>query len=219
VKRKLIAALGVLALGVVVYAAILPAQSGARPNPQTTPAAGAPEKKGDRIALLNLAHVLRNYEKFKNYQEEMKKAVDPYQKKDQDIQKKGEAIAKQLQIKGITDAQKEKYEKDLTELKRELEDNKKEFQKNINKKQGQQLVILYSDIRTVAERYAQAHGFDIVLQFNDATEGSEYWSEANVARKMQTGPMLPLYYKAGMDISNDVLNNLNAAYRSGSIKH
>ena len=70
------------------------------------------------------------------------------------------------------------------------------------------------DIRTVVERVAQSRGFEMVLHFNDAVTPQDYWSPQNIARKMQAGALMPMYYVGGLDISNDVVTTLNSAYKA-----
>jgi Skp family chaperone for outer membrane proteins len=203
--------LGVAALVAALYAGKLVAQGSRPATPATTPAAGAGPRT--RIALLNLSAVIRSYDKFKAYNEEIKKAVEPFANKEKSVKTEAEGLAKERENPTTKPERKEMIDKRLKELQRIMEDNKADFQREMAKKQGQQLVILYSDIRRVAERYAAAHNFDVVLHYNDAVDSKDYWSEANVARKMQAGALMPLYYTAGMDISQDIIHALNAEYK------
>src|SRR4051794_12795758 len=79
VKRTVAVLLGVLALGVVAYMGKVWAQTGARPAGAPAAAAAGPRAK---IALINLGHVLRNYEKVKNYNDDLKTTVKPFQDKE-----------------------------------------------------------------------------------------------------------------------------------------
>jgi hypothetical protein len=101
----------------------------------------------------------------------------------------------------------------MKDLQRHLEDNKNDAQKTLVKKQEEQLRILYMDVRNVVDRYAQAHGFDMVLHYNDAVEQQDYWSAQNIARKMQAGALVPMYFAAGLDISGNIIATLNAPYK------
>ena len=65
----------------------------------------------------------------------------------------------------------------------------------------------------MAQRYAASQGIELVLHFNDAdekTQPAEFWSPANVARKMQAGACMPLYITQGMDISEALVGMLNS---------
>ena len=53
----------------------------------------------------------------------------------------------------------------------------------------------------------------MVLTYNDAPAGDPLvYNPMNVARKMQTPPLMPLYSVPGLDITNEVLDWLNKAY-------
>jgi Skp family chaperone for outer membrane proteins len=177
---------GVMALGCAIYASNKMWAQAPNPNPPAAPA--QPKTK---IGLVNLSRVIKEYNKFKTFQEEMKKAVEPFQGRDAALKTEGDKLAKEA-------------------IQRQLEDNKVEAQKSIGKKQEDQLVILYKDIRTVVDRFAQAHGFEMVLHYNDAVTPEEYWSAQNIARKMQAGALMPMYIQGGLDISHNIIATLNA---------
>ena len=207
VKRTVITATGVAALALAIYVSQILAQA---PRPATSVAA-EPKTK---VALVNLSYVIKNYSKFKTFQEELKTAVGPFQVKDAGYKTEGEKLAKDLQQPTTKDDKREQIEKRMVELKRLIEDNKQDANKALVKKQEEQLRILYMDIRTVVERLAQSRGFEMVLHFNDAVTQQDYWNPQNIARKMQAGALMPMYYVGSLDISNDVVTTLNSTYKA-----
>lgn len=213
-KRTVFVAAGVVVLGLaLVVSTRLMAQA---PPATGTPAAPAAGTNKSRVALLNLTYVIKNYKKFQTFQDELKKAVDPFQAKDTAWKKEGETIAKEAQTPACTAERRETIGKRLKELERLIEDNKGEASKVVNTKQEEQLKILYMDVRNHAYRFAQAHGYDMVLHYNDAVTDKDYWSGPNIARKMQAGALMPLYTGAGVDVSMDLVNSLNAAMGGGA---
>jgi len=201
VKRTLFLLVGVVALGTAIYASSkLFAQ----------PAAAVASGTKTKVGVLNLTYVIKNYTKFKRYQDDLKQKVDPFQAKDTAWKTQGETLAKDAQKPGTTATQREEIEKKLKELQRQIEDNKMEAQKVLVKEQEAQLVTLYKDIRTVVDKYAVAHSYDLVLHYNDVITTDEYWSPQNIARKMQAGAAMPMYISGGVDISANVLQPLNA---------
>jgi Skp family chaperone for outer membrane proteins len=208
VNRKFTWTAGVIALGVAVYV-------GSRLFAQP-PAPQASAEPRTRIALLNLGHVVKNYRKFQQFQEELKKAVEPYQLKDKQYRQQIEAHAKALQDPAKSQAEKEVLEKNLRTYQRQLEDNANEVKTFVGKKNDDQMVILYREVQEVAQRYAVSHGFELVLHYNDALPNTpDYYTPMNVARKMQAGACVPLYAANGMDISNPLIQTLNNAYGNG----
>ncbi len=193
---------GVLALGTAIYVSShLAAQ---QPN-----AAQQQQQPKSRIAILNLTYVVKHYKKFQTYQEELKKMVEPFQAKDTSLKKEGETLTKEGQTPATTADRREKIEQRLKQIAREIEDNKNDAQKKVQQQQEGQLRTLYMDIRGVAEKYAQAHGYEMVLHYNDAVTTEDYWSAPNIARKMQAGALMPLYWTNGIDISSNIVQTLN----------
>jgi len=211
VKRTVYVTAGVLALSLAIVAsARLWAQGNAQPQPQPRPA--APTTK---VALMNLTYVVNNYEKFKGYKEEIKLAVKPFQDRDEKLKDEAKKLADEAAKQGVTQERRDQIESRLKELQRQVEDNKNEAQKVVGRKQEQQLYTLYLDVHTVCKRVAEARGYDMILHYNDATD-KEFWSAANIARKMQAGALMPIYHNPALDVSADVLNTLNAYHKSSA---
>ncbi len=208
--KTVLAAGSVLALGALVYggrmwvqAAPLPARK-AEKAPQT------------RIALLNLTYVLKNYQKFVKFQEEMKEAIDPFGKRDRELKEKVEELAKQLQDEKLPQKQRGEVEKKRKQLQKEIEDNQAAAKEFLGKKGDEQMKILYMDIAGVCERHAKAHGIDLVLHYNDATTNEDLLSPQNIARKLQAGTLMPVYAAEGLDISKDIVEALNKKEKADS---
>lgn len=200
-KRTLFLLVGVVALGTAIYASSkLWAQ---------TPGA-VPSGTKTKVGVLNLTYVIKNYDKFKSYQDDLKRKVDPFMAKDTLWKTDGEKLAKEAQNQATSAARRDEIEKKLKEYQRLIEDNKADAQKVLVKEQEAQLVTLYQDIRTVVDKFAVAHGYDLVFHYNDVITKEEYWSPSNIARKMQAGAAMPMYISGGVDISASVLQTLNA---------
>jgi Skp family chaperone for outer membrane proteins len=207
VKRKIIVAGGLLALGAVLYAGRLGAQQGAAPAPAAAPAPRT------RVALLNLTYVMKNYAKFITFQEEMKKSFTPFQQFERDKKAAAETLSKEAQDPKTAESRRDDLVKQLKGIQRELEDNKAAAQAFLGKKGDEQMKILYLDIMEAAQRYARAHDFELVLHYNDATTREDFLSPQNIARKLQAGALMPLYAVAGLDISKEVVEALNYPLR------
>jgi Skp family chaperone for outer membrane proteins len=204
VKKTVLMAVGVLALGVLCYAGRLWAEPQVAPTP--TPQAGAAPRT--RVALLNLTYVIKNYTKYISFQEEIKGIIKPFQGTDATLRKEGEELAKQATPASPPEKRAE-IERKLTDLKRKIEDNNNEAKLVLGKKSDDQMKILYMDVLEAAQRFAISHEFDLVLHYNDAVTKEDYFSAPNIARKVQTGALMPLYAAPGMDISTEVVNMLN----------
>lgn len=199
-KTGIVLAGAVLAAG-LVYVGKLWAQ-----NTGGAAAPAAPLRT--RIALVNLHYVVPNYHKYKTFQAEMKKVLEPYQQRDKDKR----ALLEKLKL----DAQKpenvtrrDQMEAEAKVLTREIEDNGNAGNRVLQKKSEEQLKILYKDVRSKVAEYAQAHDFELVLSYNEGVTEEEYFSGVNIIRKLRDAPCMPMYYHNAMDISLQVVQMLN----------
>jgi Skp family chaperone for outer membrane proteins len=167
-----------------------------------------PADSGTRIALVNLTYVVKNYEKYKHFQEDIKKVLAPFQETEKELRKEAEGLSKQITPNTPAEERTE-IEGKLKDLQRQLEDNNAKAKRVLSKKSDEQLKIIYADLTEAAQRYAVGHNFDLVLHYNDATTKEEILSSQNIARKIQTGALVPLYAAPGMDISVELVKNLN----------
>jgi Skp family chaperone for outer membrane proteins len=210
VKKTLLAVGGVLALGVLCYVDRLSGQT-PQSNYPSQPAA-APAEPQTRIALLNLTYVIKNYKKYQNFNEEIKGLVEPFQKTDVALRQELESLGKQAETltgPGQSSA-RENLERKARELKRRMEDNQAEFKLKMGARSDDEMKILFTDVYQAAQGYANAHGFELVLHYNDATTEADWLSAQNIGRKLNTGALMPLIVTGKLDISKDILNLLNA---------
>jgi len=208
VKRKVVFTAGVLALGLAGYfGSHLRAQ-----QPGTAPGAPAFAEPRTRIALINLAYVIKNYKKTETFQAEIKAEFQAYEGRAKAKQTQMEQLAKHASDPKTTPDQREADQREMTKLKREVEDLNNEAKGNLGKKGDEQMVILYREIQDAAQRYAMAHNYDLVLHYIDATTQADYYAPGSIARKLQSPACMPMYQAPGLDISREVVIALNASY-------
>ena len=174
--------------------------------------AAAPRTK---IALLNLTYVISYYEKYKAYKEDMKKQAQPYEDRIKAKQAEMEALRKEMTDpqKPPSEARRQEIEAKVKADQRDIQDANDEAKNKLAKEASDQMVLLYKEVQAAAGGYARAHDFDLVLQYNEPLDPKDYYSPANIERKMGAGALIPLYYSNGMEISQDVLAMLNTSYR------
>jgi Skp family chaperone for outer membrane proteins len=207
VKKRLFSLLATFALGLAILMTGL--SSAQTPAPQP-----AVQQATTRIAVLNLSYVVKNYQKYIAFTAQMKKDMAWYEDKAKGKKATLEGLAKDLQKPDLQAPVREKLEKDIKQTQRELEDIGNDGKRYLGQKSDEQLVQLYREVQEVAQRYATARGFEMVLHFNDALASTpDYYSATNVARKMQAGALMPLYVHPSMDISWQVVQTLNAGYK------
>jgi Skp family chaperone for outer membrane proteins len=216
VKKTVLAVGGFIVLGVLCYVGQLSGQAQSSQN-ATQGAAAQPAPARTRIALLNLTYVIKNYEKYKHFQEEIKGIVEPFQTKDAEFRHQLEELRKKVEA---NPSQREELEQKAKEIQRKLEDNSLEAKLKLGKRSDEEMKILFQDVYLAAQGYATSHDFELVLHYNDAVTKEDFLSAQNIARKLNTGALMPLYVQRNMDISQDVVNllnyNMNATPASGS---
>jgi Skp family chaperone for outer membrane proteins len=174
-----------------------------------------PQPPGPRtsIAVVNLAYVLKHYEKATEFQASAKDYIETAQRREKELREKLDELKKKLEGEKEAD-KREEIEKEGRKLSRKLEEFKIEAQQSLIKKQEKHITELYTEIRHAAQRYAIAHDIALVMHYNDADpESPEFNSPQNIARKIQAGACMPLYIAPGLDISKELAESLNEEYR------
>jgi Skp family chaperone for outer membrane proteins len=171
-----------------------------------------------RIGVLNLTFVIKHYDKYKHYLEEIKEIVGPFQERDKKLRAQIEKLKAQAENSSVVPAKgeegdeksrKKELEKKAKEIQRELEDNSAEVKLKVGKRSDEAMKTLFQDVQEAVARYASDHGLDLVMHYNDAITEADYLSAKNIARKLNLGGLTPLYYGSGIDITTDIVTDLN----------
>jgi Skp family chaperone for outer membrane proteins len=209
VKRKLIAATALAGT-----AALLIGVGAVWARPDTpAPAAPAAAPVRTRIGLLNISYVLKNYKKYQTYQDDVKGEYDRFDKQAKELQLKMEALNKAMKDPQTNKDKLPGMEKEMKDLTRSLQDVQEDAKAALGKKGDDKMVEMYREIQNASIRLATERGFDLIMHYNDVVDNKDYYTAPNVARKIQAGACMPMYYANGMEISVDIVTALNAAYK------
>ncbi|HEY7310290.1 MAG TPA: OmpH family outer membrane protein [Gemmataceae bacterium] len=167
-----------------------------------------PEKSATRIGLLNLKHVIKKYDKYKEFQKSVMEAITPIQKKDAELRKRAESLSEKKRATDLPE-KKKKIERELKLLQREIEDNTAEAKQVLGKMFDETSKAIYLEVREVAKRYAIAHHLDLVLHYNDPPPDEEVMSPSSIPRKKTEAGLRRLYSAPGIDITEDIVAILN----------
>jgi Skp family chaperone for outer membrane proteins len=211
VKRQILVGGAAALSAVALIGGLLWAQP---PAAGTAPPPARPATPTTRVAMMNMTIILKGYSKLVAFRQEMENAVKLQQDKLKGMTTQLEGYKKDIQVAGKTEAEKDQIQKEVVRIQRALEDATNDAKITLNKRNDDMSVQIYKEIQDMAGRFAAARGYELILTYNDAPPGDPaVFSPMNVVRKMQTPPLTPLYVAPGMDITNEVLSNLNAAYR------
>ena len=174
------------------------------------PAGGAKAVAAPRIAVFNMAAIMRDYEKSKYqvYLLNQKRLTESTV-----LQKKrAEYIKIQQQMQVETDADvKDKLGKTMRTLTIEIEDDDRRINKLLNDEASKVIVGLYDDIKTVVDKVAEANGYDIVFSYPDAVTAAERNSSTLKELKLKPAAAQPFFVAKHADITDEVVQKLNAA--------
>ena len=198
--KRIFTILTVLAIGVILSApAGVQSQEKAAPRPQ-------------RIVIVNIAKVLRDYDKA-NFQ------GAEITKRRQEYVTQVNALREQLAVvqKDFTNAQvpeeKKKHQEKALAIQRKVEDIDREAQLELTKVSNDTIVRVYQEIKGVIADIATTNNLDMVLCYPAASKAEDENSPQVAQLMLQTPAMIPFYHK-GMDITEVVVKTLNARYPS-----
>jgi Skp family chaperone for outer membrane proteins len=205
VKRTVAIVAGVVTLGLALYV-------GSRLMADPGGAGAGAVAPSMKVRMVNLQFVIKNYKRtdaLRNEHTELFKQYDDQIKK---IKEMMDGRSKQLQDPQYAGKEREAIEKEVKRLQREMQDKTEEARAALDKKQGDLIVLVYREVDEAVRMYARQAGLEMVMHYNDAVVETDRNSAANIARKMSAGACMPMYLAPGLDISQDIVNALNAKY-------
>jgi Skp family chaperone for outer membrane proteins len=211
VKRTVIIVTAVATLGATAYLGSQLRAQNQQQNPgqvqQTTATAPAAPLK-TRIAIINLQQVIKQYQKWTNFEKNYKEAYQYYNAEFEKTKAQGVNLKSQLD-KTTDDAAKEKIQQELKALERHVQDLGEAAKKQLSKMRDEQAVQIYREVEEAVRYYARANDIEMVLHYNDAIVPADLYNSVNVERKLQTGACMPMYYAPGLNITDTIAMMLN----------
>ncbi len=171
-------------------------------------AAAAPKQSVHQVGLIDMAHVFKNYEKFKTstaaLQEQIKTA-DEQAKKQIDAMKVMQDKMTQLQ-QGSPDYAA--LEGQLIAATTKLETFKKTSQLNFLRAEAEIYKTVYLEVQTAVQQYAGVYKYTLIMRFNrNPVEDAE-----NPQAIIQSMNRQVVYYRNEDDLTDPILNYLNDKY-------
>jgi Skp family chaperone for outer membrane proteins len=110
-------------------------------------------------------------------------------------------------------AQKKAHQEQALAVQREIEDIDRKAQAELTQLSNDTIVRVYQEIKGVITDIAKTNNLDMVLAYPAATKPEEE-NSPQVAQLMLQAPALTPFYHRGMDITDVVVQTLNARYPS-----
>jgi Skp family chaperone for outer membrane proteins len=166
-----------------------------------------------RIAIVNLAQVIKGYKKYQSFELELKQDSQGIQKEIDTKRTTALNEQKELEKPETGAPRREQLERDIKRLQREMQDSVDEAKARIQKKEMDQLLQTYREVQDAVARYARAYALELVLQYSDAV-GTEMYSPQNFSHKLANRACMPIYVDQRMDITGPVTDMLNQSLAS-----
>jgi Skp family chaperone for outer membrane proteins len=169
--------------------------------------AATPAPQRPRIALVNIAKVLREFQKANSDGQSITKKRQEYVDRVRPLREmlatKSKAIAATVNL-----TEKEKMQKEAIAINRQIEDLDQEAQRVLGDMTDKTIVEVYTNLKSVINDIAVTNNLDLVMCYPDASNAEEEKKPAVAQLKLQTPALIPFYHR-GMDITDVVIVTLN----------
>jgi Skp family chaperone for outer membrane proteins len=174
-------------------------------------AEGQTQPPRSKIAVFNIAKVLRNYNKAnqqgKEISEKRKTFLDQINTYRNQINEKNKQLT-------VTPDQKVKDQ--LTEqiyaLNQEIEKLDRGASKVLQEMSNDTIVRVYKEIQGLIKDVADANGFEMILAYPDASDEKEKNTPLVAQLMLQTPALMPFHVSKSLDITDYVVDQLNRRY-------
>jgi Skp family chaperone for outer membrane proteins len=176
------------------------------------PAGGQPTPRPQRICIVNMPKVLKEYDKANFQGHEITQKRQAYVTLVNGKREKLAEINKMFSSSTNPD-QKKAFQEQALAVQREIEDIDRKAQTELTQLSNDTIVQVYKEIKGVIADIAKTNNLDMVLAYPAATKPEEE-NSPQVAQLMLQAPALMPFYHRGMDITDVVVQTLNARYPS-----
>lgn len=176
-------------------------------------AAQAKPSTAHKIALIDMAHVFKNYAKFEALRENLKTEIKASEEKMQaDIQQL-QAMKEKLQMMTESSPGYAQAEQELASKAAEIDASRKVMQRDFLRKESQIYKQIYMEVSGAVKMYADYYKYSLVLRFNrNQIQESDAPQEVINGMNKQV-----VYHRAEDDITDAVLDYLNKKYQKENV--
>jgi Skp family chaperone for outer membrane proteins len=180
----------------------------AQERPAAAPAQKAAAASTHQVGLIDMAHVFKNYEKFKSMTEDMQADA-------KSAQAEAEAMVEQMKqtqetMQKLTEGSADYIanETKILTLQTKLESFRKVQQREFLRKEAEIYKTVYMEVQNAVQRYAKYYKYTLVLRFNRQTvDAAENPQEIITSMNRQV-----VHYREEDDLTDPILDFLNDEY-------
>jgi len=183
-----------------------------RMQAQTAPAAGgaapAAQPASGKIAVFNVAQIMKDFGKWQYYavimDNERKKASAELIKAKNGLMRLQEALERET----VQD-KKDQLVKTMREQRNAFEDREKQLKEALDAQVAKHLKELFTDVQLVVKTVAETYNYDIVFAYPEATTQAEADTQMYIDLKMRPQAAMPFFVNKRVDITETMISTLN----------
>ena len=172
------------------------------------PGAGSSSSRGLKMGVVDLNNVFEKYEKRKLYDAQLKEQEKQYQKIINDKKKELVSLNEKIQLLDLGSEARKKDEESFEKKNMELESYAKFAEKSLVKKYKDFFESLYTEVCKEVEEIGKREQYDLIIK----KEEPELQSGGISELQFKVGIKTVLYHSDAVDITNQVIDNLNKKY-------
>jgi outer membrane protein len=158
-----------------------------------------------------MAHVFKDYEKFKALSESLRAEVEASDGEAKAIVEEAKLLQQQLADGTLAEGSPEftQIEQKLVEKSAQLEALRKNKQREFLRKEADIYKTVYLEVQDAVQKYAKYYKYTLIMRFNrDKVEDAE-----NPQEIIQSMNRPVVYHRGEDDLTEPILNFINAEYR------
>lgn len=178
------------------------------------PSAASSPSKGIKVGVVDLNTVFEKYEKRKLFDAQLKEQEKQYQKIVNDKKKELVSLSEKIQLLDLGSEARKKDEETFERKNMELESYAKFAEKSLMKKYKDYFESLYTEVCKEVEDIGKREQYDLIIK----KEEPELQSGGITELQFKVGIKTVLYHSDSVDITNQVIDNLNKKYSAAASK-
>lgn len=165
--------------------------------------AAPPPVPPTRVALLDLARIFNNHDRFKRQSDALRKEVEEAERQLKARKSELESAAESLKTLPKESSQARKLEEQIAHDTAELKEHVAEQKKRFFETEANIYHECYREVMEEVERYAKERGINLVMRFNGETH--DFADPQSVQKELNKSVL----YHDGIDITDEILQAVN----------
>jgi Skp family chaperone for outer membrane proteins len=163
----------------------------------------APSRHGTSVAVIDVSHVLKNHQRFKQTMDGIKKEIEAFEQRLQDDRATIASKSDQLKELGVGSARYKALEEEIARLHTQFRLETSRKRKEILEREASVFHNAYREIEEQVTAFANQYGIDLVLRFQ--SESVDPTKRESVYREVNRG----VVFQRKLDITQHILDELN----------